>query len=211
MNCANYPDNLPQRDINKYESEIVNSYYNDGDNLELYRDNGSGIPVLNKDNIGTEDIRRYGFLFTQESGGFNKVGRDLERLYNQQPTEVSNLFFSKENIDRIQAMIKLEIKKQTNGKIILESDQDINDLTGVMSGVYENDSYYLPTQIVRQVKKLNAKVISIVVPDMLTNIKQYYNYRKDIETGLKPIPRGNYTSISGTKSLTSNLTSTYNI
>lgn len=112
-------------------------------------------------------------------------------LTSQQIEEnpVSLLYFSKENIKRIQKTLKKEIYVRTHGNFVLEVDQDINDLIIVMRSVYFQYAKFQPTQIVRQVKELNTITVNIIVPDMITEIKQEYEYLKEINRPINPILR----------------------
>jgi hypothetical protein len=103
--------------------------------------------------------------------------------------DITKVFFSSENMKRIQKMIKEEIYKRTNGQYTSIDDQDESDLTIVMRAIYLDKCKNLPGQTVRQVKLLNQQVVDYVIPDMLTNIKQYYGYLKDINQPLKPMMR----------------------
>lgn len=96
-------------------------------------------------------------------------------------TQVSELFFSKENIARIQKKIKKEIKRQSNGKYILEVDQDESDLILTMRAVYADNARHLPNQTIRQVKELNNKTLDYLIPDMLSNLKQHSLYLKRLD------------------------------
>ena len=97
-------------------------------------------------------------------------------------TPVSLLFFSDENMARIQKQIKQEIFRLSKGKFRLQVDQDPADLLIAMRAVFLGDdgAKNLPTQIVRQVKILNKQTLQYIVPDMISNIKQQYDYLKDI-------------------------------
>jgi len=122
--------------------------------------------------------------------------------------DVSRLFFSNENVKRLQNKIKREIYNRTEGKYKIEVDQDINELTIVMRAMYFEYSKNLPRHIVTQVKRLNELVVEHVVPDMITNIKQYFGYLRDINEPLKPISRPINVNNAGRRSLPS-VTSTW--
>jgi hypothetical protein len=96
-------------------------------------------------------------------------------------TPVSLLYFSDENMARIQKQIKQEVYRLTKGKFKLQVDQDPADLLIVMRAVFLDDdgAKNLPTQIVRQVKILNKQTLQYLIPDMISNIKQQYNYIKE--------------------------------
>ena len=102
--------------------------------------------------------------------------------YQTCPSDVMALYFSDKNIKRIQKMIKLEIKVRSKGKYNLTEDQDPLDLNIAMRAVFRLYAKNLPTGIIRQVKGLNDQTVQYVVPDMLTNIEQYYGYIKDINS-----------------------------
>jgi Rad3-related DNA helicase len=104
-------------------------------------------------------------------------------------SKLSQIFYGRENIRRIQKKIKREILVRTNGKFKLEADQDEDDLLIAMRAVYFDEAKHLPDNIIRQVKGLNEKTINYIMPDIITNIKQEYDYLRDINKPLKPIMR----------------------
>ncbi len=103
--------------------------------------------------------------------------------------EITVLFFSNDNMSRIQKRIREEVVKRTKGQYILDEDQDESDLMIVMRAVYLDKCKNLPGQPVRQVKILNEQTIEYIVPDLISNIKQYFGYIKDINAPLKPMMR----------------------
>lgn len=114
---------------------------------------------------------------------------------------ISQIYFSPDNIKRIQKMIRKEISVKTKGEYKLEEDQDEADLLVAMRAVFYEHCRFLPFQIIRQVKDLNRKTIEYVVPDMITNLKQQYAYIKEINSPLKPIDRPVNVSHAGRKTL----------
>lgn len=121
--------------------------------------------------------------------------------YSQEP--VGEVFFSEKNVKRLQKQIKDEIFMRTKGKFILEEDQDANDLIIAMRGVYKMYGKFMNSRIVHQVKELNKRLVNFVVPDMITEMKQYYGYQKDINEPLKPIDRPVNVSNAGRRTLPS--------
>ena len=95
---------------------------------------------------------------------------------------VTLMFFSKDNIDRIQKMIRREINEKTKGKYVLKVDQDENDLLVVMRAILldMNGSDFLPDKVIRQVKRLNKKTVEYIIPDMIESIKSHYGYLREI-------------------------------
>jgi hypothetical protein len=131
----------------------------------------------------------------------NLVSTALKGMIEQNP--VNKLFFSSENIQRIQKKIKIAVYEKSNGKFKLDEDQDESDLLIVMRSVYFDRCKNLPDNPVRQVKKLNEQVVDYLLPDLLTNIRQYYGYIRDISTPLTPPMRPISTSSSGRRILPS--------
>jgi len=108
--------------------------------------------------------------------------------FEASPTPVSSEYFSVKNIKRIQKMLKTEIYERSYGKFILQEDQKVMDLLQVMVHIYGEYGRNLPTHIIRQVKKLNYETIQYAAPDIMTNLKQYYGYLKDITNPINPLP-----------------------
>lgn len=170
---------------------------------EPFYDKGQGIPKMNKNNITEQDVYRTPFLFTQEHQKDYKSRVQTAIRHTEPESELNKLFFSTKNMDRIQKQIKQEIHKQTKGKYRLDVDQEERDLLINMRAVYMEYGRFLPGETVRQVKKLNNKVVEQVVPSMLTEIKQYYGYLNEINGPLKPIARPMNVSSAGRRTLPS--------
>jgi hypothetical protein len=118
-------------------------------------------------------------------------------------TPLSELYFSHENIKRIQKRIKKEIRKQSKGQYKLEVDQDESDLILAMRAVFADNAKHLPNHIVRQVKELNEHTIDYIVPDMLTNLKQHSLYLKRLDQPIQTMDRPLNVNNGGRKTLPS--------
>jgi hypothetical protein len=110
----------------------------------------------------------------------------LKSVYT--PTPLGEVFFSPDNINRLQNKIKKSVFIETKGKYKLQIDQNESDLLIVMRAVYIQDSYNAPYRIIHQVKELNEKVINRILPDMISNIKQNEEYLNVIDKPMDPIP-----------------------
>jgi Family of unknown function (DUF5761) len=95
-------------------------------------------------------------------------------------TPVSLLFFSDENISRLQKKIKSEIFRMTKGTFKMDVEQDVQDLLIAMRAVFLDQAKNLSTHVVRQVKILNKQALNYILPDMMTNLKQQYAYLREI-------------------------------
>lgn len=121
--------------------------------------------------------------------------------YDDEP--VGRIFFSGENVKRLQQQIKKAVKDTTHGKYVLDEDQDTTDLLIAMRGTYMEHGEFRPTQIIHQVKELNKRLVAGIIPDMITEIKQYYDYLKDVNEPIKPIDRPMNVSNAGRRTLPS--------
>ena len=125
----------------------------------------------------------------------------LKSVYT--PTPLGEVFFSPDNINRLQNKIKKSVFIETKGKYKLQVDQNESDLLIVMRAVYIQDSYNAPYRIIHQVKELNEKVINRILPDMVSNIKQNEEYLNVIDKPMDPIPLPVNVSRAGRLSLPS--------
>ena len=180
-----------------------------GQEQDEYFDKGQGIPQLDTDNINLETVHKTNFLFTQDHvNDYNSMAKQSQKVVGKNADKVSEVFFSDKNINRIQKKIKEEVYIKTNKKYRLDVDQDSQDLMVAMSALFTNNAKFLPCKIVSQVKKLNQEVVDYIVPDMITQIKQYYGYIDDINNELEPLDRPVNVSNAGRLSLPS-VTSTW--
>lgn len=162
----------------------------------LYRDIESVQPnVKNYYNTGYEQYQNN----WATDGSIQKTM--LKSIYT--PTPLGEIFFSSENIGRIQKQIKKEIFIRSNGKYKLNIDQNETDLLVVMRSVYISDGENSPYRIIHQVKELNHKTIERIIPDMLSTIKQDQKYLDELDKPINPIPYPVNVSRAGRLSLPS--------
>lgn len=166
---------------------------------KLYRTYPNNVPLQNY-NMNSYD--------NQEKNNFATEGSISKKLLSgtTHPTPISELFFSRPNIKRIQNGIKREVFNRTNGKYVLNVDQNENDLLIVMRAVYIADAIESPYRITHQVKELNKKTLERIIPDMISLIKQDVQYQKDITTPLQPIALPVCSNVKGLKTLPSQTT-----
>ena len=175
----NYQNYASYNDIPPYYGRIQQAYY----------DEGQGVPQINKNNMTIQDIYRTPFVFMQAEQPKNYWEMAPDALKGiQSESELSKLFFSDENMKRIQRMIRKEVFKRTNGEFRLDTDQDIKDIFIIMRATYMEQARFLEGQTIRQIKRLNWKVVDSSIGSILTNIRQEYGYLKEINKPLSPIP-----------------------
>lgn len=113
---------------------------------------------------------------------------------------VSDLFFSCNNIDVLHDGIRYKIYQLTNGRHTIGRQSD-QDLKIVMRSIYLQYSKNLPTDVIGQVKQLNAKVLDWCVNEVLSNVKQYDRYVIDASTLPLPLERSPIMTAKGSRTL----------
>lgn len=133
----------------------------------------------------------------------NLVVSSAEEYGEEFQSEVMKVYFSDDNVMRIQKKIKQEVYNRTKGRYRLKEDQDPLHLNVAMRTVFKHNGRNLPTHIIRQVKLLNKQTIEYIVPDMVVNLEQYYGFQKEIANPINPIDRPINVGVRGRKILKS--------
>lgn len=128
-----------------------------------------------------------------------KVHREAVRgILN--PTPLSDTFFSQNNIDEIQKMMRYTIWKQT--KHVIEPQKE-STLLAIMRSIFLQYSNMTPScdpkVIQKEVDRLNFFVLRQTVGDIKTEIEQYFGYLRDAGRNPDQIPRPLAMSNVGTK------------
>jgi hypothetical protein len=133
--------------------------------------------TVSEDPYGSDKIHKHGYatLVAKEYGTCD-------------PPKVMKLYFSNKNIKRIQEKLKSEVYSRSYKKFMLDEDQDVLDLVTSMRAVYRMYAKSLPVAIVRQVKVLNEQTVQYVAPGIMENLKQHYDYLRDIKNPIRPLP-----------------------
>ena len=171
-------------------------------------------PAYNQKNLKLNRIRNGTIDYTKDNVAsysekyelHNNKDYDRARTATQsffEINDITRIFFSEKNMQRIQRKIRDEVCRITKGQYVLDCDQDESDLTIIMRGVYFDKGKNLPDNPIRQVKILNQQTVDYLVPDLISNIKQYFGYIRDINQPLQPIMRPMNASFGGRRTLPS--------
>lgn len=120
---------------------------------------------------------------------------------NWEKTEVSAVFFSSENMDRIQNSIRKEVFDK---KAYVIDKQSVDELKIIMRAIYLQYARNLPTNVPAQVEDLNRKVLDWSVPHILSAVDHYHFYINDISHMPIPLAHSQNLSRAGTRSLPAN-------
>ena len=114
--------------------------------------------------------------------------------------ELSQVFFSRLNIDHIQDALRYLVYEKSCKKHVIDRQSE-TELLIVMRSIYLQYGQHKPYAIREQIKELNTMVLNYCVPKILAEIKLYLHYRKDISALPVPLDRGEFVSSKGTKVL----------
>lgn len=133
----------------------------------------------------------------------------FRNLYGETP--LTFLFFSKDNINNLQDIIKMLVYKQMNYVI---DKQSVTDLEIIMRSIflaYSEHPELLDEKMPdakknailklykNEVARLNELVINDIVPRVCSQLQAYLDYLRDASGGLRTIPRSENTSVAGTR------------
>jgi hypothetical protein len=161
-----------------------------------------GEKKMRTDKIFKDDITKTPFLFFQERSYDNDNNAKTALKSFFEVDAVSSEFFSERNINRLQKLIKSEVLRRTR-KFKLEEDQDVNSLMICMRAQYLLYSRNELADVATQVDELNKIVLNEIIPNIITELKQYFGYLRDINTPITPMDRPLNVSNKGTKTLPS--------
>lgn len=145
-------------------------------------------------------------MFTQNNNN-SDTAKDTILYGTLSRTPLSDVFFSKANMQLLQNMLRYRVYMASGGKYNI-GEQNNNDLLIIQRAVYLQYSKNLPSQITEQIRELNRMVIDYCLPKVISEIKQYLYYINDIQHLPQMIDLPRNLSSKGTRTLSS-VTTTY--
>tara|TARA_B100001996_G_C18654821_1_gene590803 strand:- start:1299 stop:1706 length:408 start_codon:yes stop_codon:yes gene_type:complete len=125
----------------------------------------------------------------------NKYVYEASKSFNVEPNNVLSLFFSDSNMHFIQKKLALNVKQYT-GKSI--SPQSCDEIFVIMKFVYLSLNYIDESNASKQVNLLNTLVLNELVPMVVSNVTQYFQYINDISSNPIPLERSTPSSTKST-------------
>ena len=104
------------------------------------------------------------------------------------PTLLSSVFFSLDNIEILQNALRAQVYLKTNKKYIIDK-QNYDQLKIIMRGIYLQHALHKDDHIKEQVETLNKLVLDYCVPQLYSELMSYMKYKEDITT--LPVPLKN--------------------
>ena len=120
----------------------------------------------------------------------------MAQSIKQCPTPLNTAFFSCENIDLLQQVIRVEFKKQTNMTIDV---QNRRDLFAIMRAVFINNSVNPYSDVNKQIRQINSVVVQTALGQINTGVNQYLGYVKHVNDPIDLLNNPKNTSTYGNK------------
>jgi len=120
---------------------------------------------------------------------------------NHERNAVADAFFTRKNMDIVQATIRKEVYRISGPKKYQIDKQDVDEIKTIMRAMYLQYSKNIPFNVAGQVQELNDYVIKWSAPRIVSEIDAFHYYLNDISTLPVPLPQPVHMSSAGTKSL----------
>jgi len=130
----------------------------------------------------------------------NSQGYDGALTGNWQNTQLSNIYFSAENIQNVHDTIRQRVYDKSNGRLQV-GPQNIDTLKIIMRSMYLQNATNRPNDIKGQLKALNKLVFDWCIPQVTGEAEAYIKYRNDVSHLSTPIQRPAYMSSAGSNTL----------
>jgi len=176
---------------------------------------------MNYSEIGQVDFNRIWVPYDIKNGRINIIDDNQEQIKKNPPiikksllpddntnaisqsistNNLSNIFFSKKNIEKIQLLIITKVYIDSNKRFSINK-QNEQELLIIMRSFYLQYSKNLDNNIDNQIENLNKMVVEWCSENIITNIEQYLNYKKVCSTLPMPLERAQLPTQKGTKTL----------
>jgi len=116
--------------------------------------------------------------FQEHRKKYSDVASEAYKGYGTD-SELSKVFFSDDNVRRVQKGLTYYIEKYTKNKVLIE-DQPTLDIIVYMQNTFYTYGRFLERDIDKQIKELNMICIKEMIPLVITQIKQHLVYIRDI-------------------------------
>ena len=107
---------------------------------------------------------------------------------NWYDTQLSDLFFSAENIRILQNGIRAGVYKRSNGKFSI-GEQNCDELKTIMRSIFLQYAQNKARGMQEQISLLNEQVLNYAIKQVYGEAEAYMKYKRDVSTLVVPIDR----------------------
>ena len=152
--------------------------------------------------LNNSDDLNHSFKFIKEKNRNTNFAEEATRNIHCD-SELARVYFSRENIDLLQDMIRYQVYEQSNRQHVVGRQSD-TELEIIMRHFYLTYGKNQPENITGQVAELNTYVVNECVPMIISSVEQYLAYRLRITKQPVPLARSINMSSKGSKQLEPN-------
>ena len=138
-------------------------------------------------------------LFQQNNNGVKNYKEEALKGI-QTKSKLSQVFFSKNNIELLQNQLRYNVWLQSNKKHVI-GKQSETELEIIMRSIYLQYSKNLPYNIKEQIEELNTMILDYCIPNILSELEQYLAYKVNVSQLPEPMARPKSLSSAGEKTL----------
>ena len=169
----------------QYSSSLTPDDYIEKNNVDLENtNNGLFRDIENDFDIGLNTI--------EQEPLFENSTEIIAIKGNYETTELSTIYFSKNNIDSIQKSIRYYVHQKTNTVIDAQSENEIYIIMRSMLFQHGDQSIRGKDQILYEIQKLNKLTIQFSVDTIASEVKMYEKYIHDLQNLQVPIDNPEY-------------------
>ena len=157
-------------------------------------------PGVGRVNFGENDnvVRSYERLYydkgVENDDMCNAIGVNIEA------SSLSRMFFSSRNIEILQEAIRYGVYKDSGGEYVI-SRQSNDELLIIMRSIYLQYGKNIPDEELKEMRILNGEVLKYSIENVLSNVKMFKGFKKDLNTLPIPMERSQNSSTAGSKVL----------
>jgi hypothetical protein len=169
----------------QYSSGLTPDDYIEKNNVDLENtNNGLFRDIENDFNIGLNTI--------EQEPLFENSTEIIAIKGNYETTELSTIYFSKNNIDSIQKSIRYYVHQKTNTVIDAQSENEIYIIMRSILFQHGDQSIRGVDNILYEIQKLNKLTIQFSVDTIVSEVKMYEKYIHDLQNLQVPIDNPEY-------------------
>jgi len=155
------------------------------------------VPNMNDPHLRDFAARPYK-LYTEAAPLFGQNNRWDMVGHIHQETPLNVVFFSQDNLDKLQSDIQSQVLLMSGGKYHIDRQND-DDLKLIMRSYYLMFSENNPKAVASELADLNSRVVGYASAKVYSEVDFHMFYRKDIEDFAAPIANPMNSNVYGTR------------
>jgi hypothetical protein len=180
------------------EQQVENHYNMTSTSAQYPAPKHSGlVPNINDPSVKSFALRPTELYAKGEPIFSYDMRRDLVGNLHQE-TPLNKVFFSSENLERLQREIQAQVKAMSGGKYNIDRQND-DDLKIIMRSYYLMFGKNNPKNVEAELKELNGRVVGYSAGKIYSEVDFHMFYLKDIEDFAPPIANPMNPNVFGTR------------